>query len=555
MAQVDPGAMWALPARDGLRTLAVCCSDFPARVAASRLGGVGVPLAVLSANRVVSLTEPARSEGVSPGQTRREAQARCPSLQVVDPDRAGDTRAFERMMRALEEVAPRWEVGEPGRCAVPVRGPSRFFGGDLAVARRVSDLLEESLEELSGSPDGVGVAVADGPRAAAVLAAIAATGDGPVVVAPGETAARLAGLPVAVLTEGGEGWGDPRALAELVDVLRRMGLRTLGRFAALEAPDVLARFARTGLCAHEFARGAEGSTVVLEELPADLLVSAEIDPPAETVDQVGFVARTLANEMHSALAERGLLCTRVLVGAETSDGERVERCWRDEGTLGATAVAQRVRWQLEGWLQARGEGTVSRLELLPEHLVPDDGQQLELWSKVPGVPRRTREGLARLVAMLGTESVVTPRRRGGRSPVDSHVLEPADPEVAVAQVDDRVDEGAGRGGKGPPWPGSIPAPSPSMVHLVPGPVELCDAAGRPVRVDGRGALSAPPSRCRTGGRDWAGVDAWAGPWCIDERWWDPLRHRRRARMQVLLDSGAHLLTLEGGQWRLEATYD
>jgi protein ImuB len=52
------------------------------------------------------------------------------------------------------------------------------------------------------------------------------------------------------------------------------------------------------------------------------------------------------------------------------------------------------------------------------------------------------------------------------------------------------------------------------------------------------------------------VAAWAGPWLVDERWWDPARHRRLARVQVLTDDGAaHLAVLEGGQWSLTATYD
>jgi protein ImuB len=49
---------------------------------------------------------------------------------------------------------------------------------------------------------------------------------------------------------------------------------------------------------------------------------------------------------------------------------------------------------------------------------------------------------------------------------------------------------------------------------------------------------------------------WSGPWPADERWWDPAAARRRARLQVLLDDGtAHLLVIEQGRWRLEATYD
>ena len=86
------------------------------------------------------------------------------------------------------------------------------------------------------------------------------------------------------------------------------------------------------------------------------------------------------------------------------------------------------------------------------------------------------------------------------------------------------------------------------------PVDVLDAAGRPVGVErpGRAQRRRPPG----GRRRPAEVVAWAGPWPVDERWWDPARHRRRARLQVVTADGvAHLLALEGGRWRTEATYD
>jgi protein ImuB len=51
------------------------------------------------------------------------------------------------------------------------------------------------------------------------------------------------------------------------------------------------------------------------------------------------------------------------------------------------------------------------------------------------------------------------------------------------------------------------------------------------------------------------VAGWAGPWPVDERWWDPARARRTARFQVLTRSGRLLLVaVERGQWWLSAEY-
>jgi protein ImuB len=85
---------------------------------------------------------------------------------------------------------------------------------------------------------------------------------------------------------------------------------------------------------------------------------------------------------------------------------------------------------------------------------------------------------------------------------------------------------------------------------------VLDRHGRPVGVSGRGLATAAPARVALGGGPGQEVVGWAGPWPVDERWWDRAGHRRRARFQVLTALGtAHLLSLEDGQWWLEATYD
>jgi protein ImuB len=51
------------------------------------------------------------------------------------------------------------------------------------------------------------------------------------------------------------------------------------------------------------------------------------------------------------------------------------------------------------------------------------------------------------------------------------------------------------------------------------------------------------------------VEAWAGPWLHDLRWWDPANRRRRALWQVVAAGVACLVATEGGEARLEAIYD
>jgi protein ImuB len=85
---------------------------------------------------------------------------------------------------------------------------------------------------------------------------------------------------------------------------------------------------------------------------------------------------------------------------------------------------------------------------------------------------------------------------------------------------------------------------------------VVDAVGVSVGVTSRSVLTSSPCRLSIDGAAWEDIDAWAGPWTADERWWDPDNHRRRARFQVVVRSGkAYLLALEGGRWSIEGAYD
>jgi len=99
-------------------------------------------------------------------------------------------------------------------------------------------------------------------------------------------------------------------------------------------------------------------------------------------------------------------------------------------------------------------------------------------------------------------------------------------------------------------------PSPATVHHDPVALRVVDGRGRPVTVSGRGTVSAAPARVRTPDGGEARVASWAGPWLVDERWWDQARHRRLARFQLLtVDGRAYLAAIERSQWWLLAVYD
>src|SRR5690242_6252558 len=397
----DVGGEW--------RTLLVWCPDW-AVVAAEIVDGVDGSGAgvVLRDNRGGAGSEAARLDGVRQGLRRREAQSRCPQLVVVEHDPGRDARAFEPVVAAVEEVAVGVEVIRPGSCALAARGPARYFGGEEAAAERIVEQIAETCAVESQ------VGIADG-----VFAAGLAARDGRVVAA-GRTAAFLAGMPIAALER-----------PDLVDLLKRLGIKTLGDFAALPAGDVLSRFGFDGALAHRLASGRDHRPLAVRRPPPDLDVADTYDEPLERVDVAAFAGKVLAERLHERLAAHGLACTRLGIEAVTADGQELHRVWRHDGTLTSAAIAERVRWQLDGWLTgarrgapARPTAGLVRLRLIPDGVLVHLGLQPGLWGDAGAERERAHRAFSRVQGLLGPESVVIPVFSGGRNADDQIRLVP-----------------------------------------------------------------------------------------------------------------------------------
>jgi protein ImuB len=362
----------------------------------------------------------------------------------------------------------------------------------------------------------------------------------PVVIAPaGMTPAFLAARSIRVL-------GEP----DLADLLIRLGISTLGDFAALPAAEAENRFGPQGLLAHRLASGLDPRPLAPRPPSTDLSVQLEFDPPAELSEQVVFAAKSLADELHAKLAAMGLACVRLQVQVSCADGQEITRLWRHDGLLTELAVAERVRWQLDGWQPPTASddnaqlGGITLLRLIPDQLVRQRGRQLALWGDSV-VTDRVARAAVRVQAMLGHEAVQHPVLAGGRSPADQAVLIPfGEPRPEPARP------------SGQPWPGQIPAPAPATVYPLPRSATVTDAAGAPVIVTGRGEVSADPALLSVASGPPLAITAWTGPWPITERWWDPIQACRKARFQlVTVDGSAWLAVVKEGRWLIEASYD
>jgi protein ImuB len=512
--------------------IAVWCPDWPVTTARIEAGlSDNAAIAVVTANLVVASSYVARSAGVTRGLRRREAQARCPTLAVLPRNEAAEARTFEPVVSALEQIAPGVEITRPGLAAIGVRGPTRYFGGETGVLHALS-------RAVAGLPVlhdiDVQIGIADGAFAAEHAARRG------LVVEPGGSPAFLHDLPIGTL--------DPTGASPLVDLLRRLGIRTLGAFAELPTRDVLARFGPDGVWAHRQAGGRDDRPLAARRPPVEFSVTLDFEPPVDRVDTVAFSARGIAEQFVTDLAAHGLACTCLELQAMTENGEETVRRWRHAGVLGPAEVLDRVRWQLEGWLSgaARPTGGINRVRLVPIETVPTGAHQQALWGGSGAADERAARALARVQTLLGHGSVLTPVLDGGRDPSQRTRLVPWGDEPAPLRSPEQ------------PWPGALPAPAPSVLLDPPRPAQVLDAQHRSVIVTDRGAMPAAPALFAMGGERPVAVQSWAGPWPVDERWWNPDSARSVVRCQLVDVRGrAYLVsgTMPAGVWQVDAVYD
>ena len=512
-----------------VRVLAVWCPDWPV-VAAERAGLVppDAAVVVMHAHRVVARSTAARQAGIRQGMRQRDAQRICPQLWLVDADPGRDAVMFEPVVAAVEQVGAGVAVLRPGVCALAARGPVRFFGGEQAAAERIVEQVAVDCEV------EVQVGIAEG-MFAAVLAARASR-----LVPPGGTRSFLHALPIETLDR-------PR----LTEVLRRLGVTTLGGFADLPGSDVLARFGSDAWLAHRLATGVDGRPLPVRRPPPDLVVEHRFDEPVQRVDTAAFAARMLGEQLHQRLAGYGLVATRLAIEATTVDGQELARVWRHDGVLTAQAIADRARWQLDGWLtQRRLAAGIAVLRLIPDGVVRTAELAPGLWDEAGQGQDRAHRAMHRVQGILGPDRVLVAVPGGGRHPGEQITLLPWGDQPAPVQ------EG--------PWPGRMPDPLPARLVQPTQPAQLYAVGGAQVAVDARLELSdapatimwtTPPHR-RQQPQQQLGVASWFGPWPVEQRWWDQRQASRVVWLQLVLDDDrAVLVQLADGCWSVVGWFD
>lgn len=299
-------------------------------------GLVGVPLAVVVApapmtetkllgnTRLSVVSREARQRGVAPGQTIAQARARATDLavRVVRPDAVRDHLACLAEVGLAFGATVSFGMDGEGAFGDVVwidvtgcahlhapRSATTIFDGETILASRLMGVITALGHTCS-------VAVADGPRVAAMLAREAAESAAragsqrlrnrlppvePVVVRPGENARALAPLSVSALPLAPE---DVRWLSKVgvrtVEAMRSLPREGLGPRLGARARDVIALI--------EGDDRAPLSPYIPPEMPAEELT---LEYGIEGTQALTFVAKTLTDRLASRLQGRAVAAGRV----------------------------------------------------------------------------------------------------------------------------------------------------------------------------------------------------------------------------------------------------
>src|SRR5437867_1982363 len=274
-------------------------------------------LAPDASRRVVWQVSPlARHAGVRPGMTVSQAIGLCPALRLCEPDPVHYDERFALLLAALARVSPVVEPAELGLAYVGMDGLEGIYGRPEGQVRetqlRIADcrlrIGTASVESAIHNPQS---AIRLGWGKGKFVAWVAATRAKPgcaIIVHAGEEGKFLAAQPVAVLPL------DPDAHRRL----RQLGLRTLGRLAALPEEAIVSQFGRAGRRWWRLAAGATAEPVVGRGLPEPISVSLTFFTPVADREMLVLALERLIERALRHPRRTGGACRRCARGPSSS---------------------------------------------------------------------------------------------------------------------------------------------------------------------------------------------------------------------------------------------
>jgi nucleotidyltransferase/DNA polymerase involved in DNA repair len=365
-----------------------------------------IALAAMPGTRpaVGEVSRAAEATGIHAGMSLAEAIARCPSLRLIPADPALVAEHWDALLVRLEGIGAAVESERAGEVFFAVDGLRGIHGGDAAGVLAAAQGAAQMPVRIAAAPNRFAAFVA-----AAREPGLARGAGGAAIVSPSALPRFLAPISVASLTDR-LGTSGPEATT-LVRALKRLGLGTLGKLAALSADKVADRFGSLGLRALRLAQGEDEP--LRPRAPREELVEKIELPEGTAGPQLDRAIELLVTRFLAAPVRRGRTLLALRLSALLDGGGS----WSiEQGLSRPTTSAQTIGLLLTLRL-GRLPAPATTLQLQALALGPPAVDQLEL--ALDGQePRkgRLRAAVRELRAAAGPEALlkiveVDPRSR------------------------------------------------------------------------------------------------------------------------------------------------
>ena len=196
-----------------------------------------------------------------------------------------------------------------------------------------------------------------------------------------------------------------RSAQEILAILHKWGIHTLGQLAALDKEQLGARLGPEAVCMWERANGQFNRVLKLVRPPESFAETFEFENEIETAQPLLFMLRRFLEQLAIRLGTIYLVAKELALRITFTNKQIYERVFKiPQPTNDADLLFRMLHTHLENFKSEHAIVAVS----LEAHPTKPVREQFGLFETTLRNPHQLSETLARLIALLGSERVGTP---------------------------------------------------------------------------------------------------------------------------------------------------
>jgi DNA polymerase-4 len=339
---------------------------------------------------VASASYEARPFGIHAGMPLSRARRLCPQAVLIRANFSRYKDASAKFMEILGDFSPYIEPLGIDEAYLDVTGCEEPYGSPRQLALAIKERIYKELK-LTASV-GIG-----GCKVVAKIASDLCKPDGLLEIAPGEEQAFLNPLPVDKLPGVGK---------KTEQILKEMGITTIGELASLPAGTVRRRLGALGTVLHSYARGMDDREV---EAPGEAKsISQELTFARDTLDPHFLEANLhrLCQEVCQELRSQNKRAGCVAIRLRYSDFETITRQVSLENASNANQVIFATALQLLNKALAHQEKPVRLIGIRISSLVGKE-KQLPMFDSGIEKPERLDKAIDKIRKKYGSTAIKT----------------------------------------------------------------------------------------------------------------------------------------------------